>query len=171
MLNLNNGLSGNPTGNAALTRLSKIPELDAWGNSLQGTAYTTASSISGNGSATTIYRNATVLDLTKVTIPYHWALAMWNSVDNAARNVRLDVNKPNRVGDTTVNNLAIQFFVIGYPGNGGVDDGLLMRVANDTNATGYVSAQPQGRYYVASDPVQLADALNKVASQLLRLAR
>jgi hypothetical protein len=95
---------------------------------------------------------------------------MWNSVDNAAKSIRLDSNKPNRVADTGAN-MNIQFYVIGYTGNGGCDDGLLKRVANDINAAGYDSTQPRGKYYSASDGASLAAAYDQLASDLLRLAR
>lgn len=67
----------------------------------------------------------------------------------------------------------IQIFVIGYSGNGGCDDGLLKRVANDRTAAGFVPlpAEQTGRYYSASNGAELADAYNKLASDLLRLSR
>ena len=70
-----------------------------------------------------------------------------------------------------VANMGIQIYVIGYSGNGGCDDGLLKRVANDINAAGYDSTQPRGKYYSASDGASLDAAYNQLASDLLRLAR
>jgi hypothetical protein len=95
---------------------------------------------------------------------------MWDAVDSAANRIRSDVNLPNRAGDTT-GNMNIQIYVIGYTGNGGCDDGLLKRVANDAGAAGYNAAQPQGQYYSAANGAELADAYQKLASDLLRLAR
>jgi hypothetical protein len=86
------------------------------------------------------------------------------------KNIRTDVNLPNRVGDTG-GNMAIQLYVIGYSGNGGCDDGLLKRVANDINAAGFDSTQPRGRYYSAANGADLAAAYEQLASDLLRLAR
>ena len=172
LLNYNSG--GANTGANALNRLSKIPEFDMWSNSTQGNMYQTASSIVGNGSATSVYQAAGgVVNLTKQTVPYHWALAMWNAVDSAAQRARTDVNKATRTlaGDTTVNPLRVTFYVVGYSGNGGVDDGLLMRVANDSNAVGYDGTQPQGKYYRAANTADMAAALDKIASELLRLAK
>jgi hypothetical protein len=70
-----------------------------------------------------------------------------------------------------VDPLKIQLYVIGYSGNGGVDEGLLKRMANDKTANGYDSTQPIGRYYSASNGAELANAYNTLASDLLRLAR
>jgi hypothetical protein len=95
---------------------------------------------------------------------------MWNAVDNAAKSIRTDANLAGRTGDTS-GNMNIQIYVIGYTGNGGCDDGLLKRVANDKSAAGYNSAQTTGQYYSASNGAELADAYNKLASDLLRLSR
>jgi hypothetical protein len=70
-----------------------------------------------------------------------WALSFWNSVDSAAARIRADVNKPNRV-PADANNMAIAIYVIGYSGNGGVDQGLLKRVANDKSSSSYDATQP-----------------------------
>jgi hypothetical protein len=153
---------------------TKIPNVDMWGNDLTGTTRYTASHIINNPNTTKINSGA-ALDQTQVTSAYQWGLAMWNGVDSAAKNIRTDVNLPNRVGDTYPtggqNNMGIQIYVIGYSGNGGCDDGLLKRVANDINATGYDSTQPRGRYYSAANGADLAAAYEQLASDLLRLAR
>ena len=95
---------------------------------------------------------------------------MWNSVDNAAKNIRLiPIAKPG--GRYRGANMAIQLYAIGYSGNGGCDDGFLKRVANDINAAGYDSTQPRGKYYSAADGAALAAAYEQLASDLLRLAR
>lgn len=158
--------------NATYSRFSRIPDVDMWGNALTGTGYTN-SHVSGAGAVTSVYTHGN-LDQSKEDVPYHWGLAMWNSVDNAARRIRRDSDYAKRqaIGDTS-QKMSIGIYVVGYTGNGGVDDGLLMRVANDTRAAGYVPppTEPNGRYYSASSAAQMADALNKVASDLLRLAR
>lgn len=158
----------NPANTALLNYFSKIPTQDAYGNQTNTGKYVN-SNITGGGSLTTIY-NGTALDLTKPNRDYHWGLAMWDAVDSAANRIRSDVNLPNRAGDTT-GNMNIQIYVIGYTGNGGCDDGLLKRVANDAGAAGYNAAQPQGQYYSAANGAELADAYQKLASDLLRLAR
>ncbi|MGD0773588.1 MAG: pilus assembly protein TadG-related protein [Candidatus Solibacter sp.] len=158
----------NNSGNTTYSYFSKIPAQDAYGN-LTNTGKYSNSHITGGGSLTTIY-NGTALDPTKPNLDYHWGLAMWDAVDSAAKNIRTDANLANRTGDTT-GNMFIQIYVIGYTGNGGCDDGLLKRVANDAGAAGYDATQPQGQYYSASNGAELADAYQKLASDLLRLAR
>jgi hypothetical protein len=91
-------------------------------------------------------------------------------VDSAARNIRIDSNLASRLGDTT-GNMNTAIYAIGYTGNGGTDDGLLKRVANDKSAVGYDPSQRTGIYVSARDSVGLADAFNTIASAILRLAR
>jgi hypothetical protein len=134
---------------------------------LTGIGYRNSSIVSG--SATSVYTSGD-LDQSQENSNYHWGLAMWNAVDNAAARIRTDINKPNRVGDTDPP-MKIGFEVLGYTGNGGVDRGLLKRVANDPGAVGFVPAQPNGKYYEAADPVQLAAAMNAIAADILRLSQ
>jgi hypothetical protein len=100
---------------------------------------------------------------------YNWGLAIWNSVDNAADRLRNDRNFANRAGDTQ--SMPVTVHVIAYTGNGGVDDGLLKRVANTSDSTSFSTAEPQGLYVPASDSTALANAFNQVASSLLHLSR
>ncbi|HEV2445985.1 MAG TPA: hypothetical protein VGS58_08690, partial [Candidatus Sulfopaludibacter sp.] len=83
--------------------------------------------------------------------------------------IRNDANLANRAGDSQ--NMAVQIFTIGYLGNGGTDDGLLKRVANDPASTSFDATQPRGRYIPASDSVALANAFAQVASSVLRLSQ
>ncbi len=148
---------------------TKIPTADLWGNALQTGGYTN-SHITG-GSVSSVYTGTLGRwDATGAAQEYNWGLAIWNSVDNAAKSIRTDVNLAGRTGDTS-GKMNIQLYVIGYTGNGGCDDGLLKRVANDKSAAGYDSTQPTGKYYSASNGAELADAYNKLASDLLRLSR
>jgi hypothetical protein len=164
-----NGCNSDLPSGTFTNSLTKIPNIDAWGNDLTGTTRYTASHIINN-SKTTKINSGSDLDQSQLTSAYQWGLAIWNGVDSAAKNIRTDVNLPNRVGDTG-GNMGIQIYVIGYSGNGGCDDGLLKRVANDISATGYDSSQPRGRYYSAANGADLAAAYDQLASDLLRLAR
>jgi hypothetical protein len=164
------GCAGNlatPSSNSNWSDLAKIPSKDMYGNSLAGTNYTN-SQIVGGGSLTSIY-NGTALDPSQVTDSYHWGLAMWNSVDNTALNIRSDSNLANRTGDTQ--NMATAIYAIGYTGNSGTDQGLLKRVTNDPTCSCYTSVQPQGIYASASNPAQLASAFNAIATAVLRLSK
>jgi Flp pilus assembly protein TadG len=158
-------------GSTAQSYFSKIPDVDFWGNATTGSGYK-KSHITGNPAATTVWTSGDQV-MNKPTNVYQWALAMWNSVDNAAKNIRSDANLATRTlaGDTG-GNMGIQIYVIGYSGNqGGCDDGLLKRVANDPKADGFDNTQVPGKYYPASDGASLDDAFNQLASDLLRLAR
>jgi hypothetical protein len=112
----------------------------------------------------------TTYDATQVTSGDMWALSFWNSVDNAAARIRADVNKPNRV-PADANNMAIAIYVIGYSGNGGVDQGLLKRVANDKSSSSYDATQPTGIYVPAGNKTALANAFNTIYTAILRLAK
>lgn len=151
----------------------KIPSMDMWGNSMTGTAYTTASQFvdaSGHAITNPLYNGHTVLDQTQPTEGYHWALSFWNAADDSARRVRIDVNKPNRVPpDPTTMGVAI--YVIGYEGNGGVDHGLLRRIANDKLSTSYNINQPTGIYVPAANRTELQNAFNTIYTAILRLAK
>lgn len=162
-----NGCTGLSNGSTPDNYINKIPNADLWGNALTGNGYSN-SHITG-GAATSVHTSGD-LDQTLYDRSYHWALAMWNAVDNASESIRNDANLANRTGDTG-GNMNIAIYAIGYTGNGGCDDGLLKRVANDKSATGYDSTQRTGIYVSASDKTGLANAFNVIASAILRLAR
>jgi hypothetical protein len=164
--------STNYLANTSNTDLANIPTIDAWGNSMNGFAYKTASDfVDQNGNSTTnqLSTNLTY-DRTQVTSGDHWSLAMWNAVDSCAKRIRQDANKSNRT-PTDLNNMAVTIYVIGYSGNGGVDQGLLRRVANDQLSSSYDSTQPRGLYVPAGNPTALQNAFNTIATAILRLAK
>jgi hypothetical protein len=166
-INCNPLMNGSPNSNIA-TLITKIPAADRYGNATTGTGYRNSHIVDSSGSVSSVY-NGTDLNRNTFNRDYHWGLAIWNSVDNTANAIRNDVNLTNRSGDAQ--NMAIQIFTIGYLGNGGTDDGLLKRVANDTSSTSFSSTQPRGRYIPASDSVALANAFAQVASSVLRLSQ
>jgi len=149
--------------------LTQIPSKDRYGNILTGGGYTNSHIVKSNGATSSVYTSGVPLDRTKVNRDYHWGLAIWNSVDSAANRIRADVNRVNRGGDTQ--DMQISIFAIGYQGNGGTDDGLLKRVANDKSAVGYDGTQATGRYIAAADKNALAAAFDTMASIILRLSQ
>jgi Flp pilus assembly protein TadG len=160
----------NSNGSFSYSSLSYIPQRDMWGNSLQGTAYRNSHIV--GGSTTSIYRSGRDLiygNTSQKSDAYYWGLAVWNAADNAAYRIRTDANLPNRPGDTQ--NMSIAIYTIGYTGNGGTDDGLLRRIANDKSANGYDPNQPTGLYVQASDSSTLSAAFSTIASAILRLAQ
>jgi Flp pilus assembly protein TadG len=161
------GLSGNNIHTSGSTDFSRIPNKDLYGNVLNGSGYTN-SHIVGGGSTTSIY-TGTALNQTQFTSDYHWGLAIWNAADSAAQRIRTDANLSSRAGD--LQSMQIAIYTIGYTGNGGTDDGLLKRIANDKTSTSYDATQPTGQYISASDKNQLATAFNTLASIILRLSQ
>ena len=132
-----------------------------------GAGYTNSNIVKSGGGTMSVY-NGTALDTTKVGHDYHWSLAMWNAADSAAARIRADVNLPNRAGD--VQNMQIAIYVIGYMGNGGIDEGLLKRIANDKASSSYDATKSTGIYVAASNTGALAAAFDTIASVILRLA-
>ena len=159
-----NGLTGSNFQSSSTSDLNKIPSIDAYGDALNTNAYTYSHFQSG--SYTSIW-NGTNLDQTKTANGYHWGLAIFDSADSAAYNMRTDSNFANRTGDTQ--KMPVTIHVIAYTGNTGVDDGLLKRMANTADSTSFSTAQPQGLYVPAGDSTALANAFNQVASSLLHL--
>jgi len=86
-----------------------------------------------------------------------------NALDNAAQRAR---------ADSITRNLNVVTYTIGL-GNapGGVNDQLLLRIANDTSANNYNSTQPSGDYVFAPTTAQLNQAFNRIASDVLRLSK
>lgn len=89
--------------------------------------------------------------------------AGFNALDNAAQRAR---------ADSISRNLNVVTFTIGLgDAPGGVNDQLLLRIANDANAPNYNSVQPSGEYIFAPTAAQLNQAFNRIASDVLRLSR
>jgi len=149
------------------TDLSQVPNIDGWGNSMDGAAYSNSYVVNSTGPIATSYTG--VLDHTKTTTASDWALAAWNEVDNTANNIRNDSNLAKRAGDTQ--NMMAGIYVIGYLGDGGVDQGLLLRVANDKSSSSYNGAQSTGMYVPATDTTALANAFSTIGSAILRLSK
>ena len=127
---------------------------------------------------------------------YELQIAAWTALDNAAMNIRTDAYYTGtyyqgvdtgstgsigyvpytgtalRTGVTGDSNMKITILVIGYTGDGGVDDVLLKRVANDPSSNVFSTTnQQQGQYTYANNPSEMATAFASVASSLLRLAQ
>ncbi|HTS65940.1 MAG TPA: VWA domain-containing protein [Candidatus Acidoferrales bacterium] len=166
-----NSSTGTPGDISSTTDFGKIPNFDAWGNNMYGTAYMTASQfVDANGNTITNQLPATTtFDEKQYTSGTHWSLAFWNAADSAGTRIRTDANLANRTGDTQ--NMAIAIYVIGYAGNGGIDQGLLKRIANDKTCPTYDSTQPTGLFVLSGNTTALQNAFNTVYTAILRLAR
>lgn len=164
------GCAGMPAG---LSDFNRIPSIDMYGNDMTGNAYQNSQFVDGSGTPVTpnpMY-TGTALNRANTTASYDWALATWNGTDSAAKRIRTDVNKPNRVGDLT--DMKIAIYVIGYRGDDNIDQGLLMRIANVAGSTSFVPPpnEQTGFYVLASDTESMAVAFQKVASAILRLSK
>ena len=91
---------------------------------------------------------------------YQLAIAAWNLTDNTGLKVRTQ---------TGMNSIYI--YTIGYQGDGGTDNELLRRLANESDATSYNSTQPVGQYVQAWTTSDLVAAFSTVAGDILRLAK
>jgi Mg-chelatase subunit ChlD len=82
-----------------------------------------------------------------------------NLADNAATTARANTN------------LGVVTYTIGLGSNGGVDDELLQRMANDLEASNYDNTKAAGLYIFAPTSADLGNAFAKIASEILRLAQ
>jgi Flp pilus assembly protein TadG len=82
-----------------------------------------------------------------------------NLADNAAAAARNDPN------------LGIVTYTIGLGSNGGVDDELLERMANDLSSSSYDNTKVNGLYIFAPSSADLGNAFARIASEILRLAQ
>jgi Flp pilus assembly protein TadG len=172
-------LNCTPSGwNDGLTNLSAIPATDKYGYSLgpDGNGYKVSSFTNSPSGATSIYTagGGGFVAAGNQANQYQWGLAAWDEADQAAEAIRTDSNYANRTGDTSP--MTITIYTIGYSGNGGTDRGLLKKIANinGCNVNGYscsMIGQQPGLYAEAADPTALSNAINTIATAILRLAR
>ena len=159
-----------------------LPHSDMWGNAINNTNYTNSHFVDASGN--TVSPNPTYpgtvgtaldRDITHWTTgalkDYHFRLAAWNAADSAGLRIRTDANRNIAGGRADSQAMAFTIYTIGYLGSGGLDDGLLKRIANDTTSTSYVASQGTGLYIPAANQAQLDAAFQKVAAMILRLSR
>jgi Flp pilus assembly protein TadG len=137
--------------NGDLNDLRQLPPQSYYGDSTsQGTAY----------QQSVLYNNFhTTYDPTNLSNAYHLGIACWNATDTAAQRILADTH------------LNIAIYVIGFTGNGGVDEALLKRVSNTLDSTNRNPDWQTGIYVAASDSNGLHNAFKTVASEILRLAK
>ncbi len=124
-----------------------MPDQDAYGNNT-----------SGYKSIAT-YSSGTYAGYKRIDRPMDVTGAGMNVLDNAASRIRGDAS------------LKPVIYAIGLGSNGGVDDVLLRRVANDVDSPIYNSALLSGLYVYVSNPTQLNDAFTRIASEILRISQ
>jgi hypothetical protein len=138
-----------------LKDLTNIPAYDLYGVSTASTANAYQNSLLYS-QYTTVY-NPT--GSTAAQNGYQMAIAAWTLTDNAGATIR---------AQTAMNSVYI--YTIGYQGDGGTDNELLRRLANESDATSYNAAQPVGQYVQAWTTSDLVAAFSTVAASILRLA-
>jgi hypothetical protein len=156
--------------------LTKIPSVDAYGNTMSGTAYHVSDWVDTTGARNPtdnpIYQAGwTEMSQSNLKVGQDWEMAMWNATFSAGQRVRSDANKPNRpAGDVQ---MPIYVYIIGYVANTGLDQGLLTYIANDQAKLGanWDSTTVGGQYYPAADPVAMANAFNNIIATILRLSK
>jgi hypothetical protein len=139
---------GNGGSSFALNELAKVPDYDYYGVPTTGSQYGTSN------------QHFSSYDPTAVTTYNTWAVASWNTADNAGRVIRTQ---------SAMNEVII--YTIGYNANSGYDPELLRRLANTQTATSYTQGQPVGKYYEVTVASQLDAAFQDVASEILRLSK
>jgi Flp pilus assembly protein TadG len=87
--------------------------------------------------------------------------AAMNAADSMAHKIRYD---------TTYNPV---IYSIGLQGNEpmAIDQDFMERMANDPRASNFDSTRPQGQFILATNPAELSQAFQQVASQILRLSK
>jgi hypothetical protein len=172
--NLGNGHATNPDfSNGGIPDVASIPPWDLYGNLTTDMVDVTGAKQGHTVSSATSFPKTTAYSGTIGTNDgnngVQLNIAAWNTVDNAANRIRSDM--------TT---MKVIIYTIGYSGNGGTDDVLLARVANDPkqlttygskNSTAFNSSQRQGQYFPASTSNAIADAFAKIAGMVLNLTR
>lgn len=162
--------------------LTQLPTTDLWGNAINNTNYTNSHFVDSSGNTmspnptypgtigTALDRN--IANWTSVALSnYHFTLAAWNAADSAGLRIRTDANRNIAGGRADSQAMAFTIYTIGYLGSGGLDEGLLKRIANDTTSSSYVASQGTGLYIPAANQAQLDAAFQKVAAMILRLSR
>ena len=135
--------------------ITGIPSTDQFGNSLTFGFLP----VNTSGGLLAAPSNATNAD--------NFQNATYNAGVSAAVRIRSGVSPNN--GFPALNNVVI--FAIGLGGSGQASHDFMRYVANDPDSPNYNSNQIAGTYIFAPTSGDLAEAFNRVASEVLRLAR
>ncbi len=120
-----------------------------------------------NGNSTTGYQSGLLTfgsghpyqDFLRLDRPENIAKIGINLADNAAAAARNNTS------------LGVVTYTIGLGSNGGVDDTLLKRMANDLSSPIYDNTKSNGIYIYAPSSADLGNAFARIASEILRLAQ
>jgi Flp pilus assembly protein TadG len=135
--------------------IASLPTLDFWGNNMTN-GYL---SVTTTGGRIAVANNATNAQ--------NIENAATNAADNAAYRMRNGASPNN--GFPALSNVYI--YSIGLGGVGAADEDFMERVANDPQGSSFQNNKPAGLYVYAPTAGDLAEAFNRVASEILRLAK
>ncbi|MBL8238413.1 MAG: VWA domain-containing protein [Bryobacterales bacterium] len=161
--NVSDSTSGDTMASAAL--LTGCAVATSWTRVRQDVAYIPNTDI--NGLSTSGYQSVTQFasshaaypDKKRPDFPLNITRVAMNLADNAAATAR---------ANTTINPVT---YTIGLGGNGGVDEGLLKRMANDPGSAVHDATKTDGLYVYAPNSSDLNQAFARIASEILRLAQ
>jgi hypothetical protein len=150
---------------ASASVLNGCAMASSWTYLRQDLAYVPDTDI--NGLATAGYQsvatipasNPTYSGKKRIDTPINIQNIAMNLADNAAAAAR---------NNSTLN---VVTYTIGLGSNGGVDDVLLKRMANDPLSNIYNNAKPDGLYVYAPNSAALNSAFARIAGEILRLAQ
>ena len=120
-----------------------------------------------NGYSTTGYQSGLL------TFAAGHAYAGFLRFDRPENVAKIGVNLADNAATAARNNatLGVVTYTIGLGSNGGVDDVLLERMANDLSSPIYDNTKASGLYIFAPSSADLGNAFARIASEILRLAQ
>ncbi len=132
-----------------------VPVIDHWGNNLNNgylgvTVSTGLLAANSNAANAVNFQNGSV-----------------NAADDAGARIRQAAPPGN--GAAALPNIVI--FSIGLGGSGAASNDFLQRVANDPSSSSFTTTAPTGLFISAPTAADLGNAFNRVASEILRLAK
>lgn len=152
-------------GSSALAGCAMITQSNTWIHARRDLSYVPDTDI--NGLSTSGYQGVTLFSSSHAYFPNKKRLDKPNNIMKIAMNLADNAAQTARA-NTTLN---IITFTLGLGANGGVDDDLLMRMANDPGSSIHDSTKLDGEYVYAASAADLNAAFARIASEILRLAQ
>lgn len=152
-------------GASTLNGCAMITQSNTWIHARRDLAYVPDSDI--NGLSTSGYQSVNLFSGGHASYPNKKRLDKPINIQNIAMNLA------DNAAQTARNNATLNIitFTLGLDGNGGVDDTLLKRMANDNQSNIYDNTREAGEYVYAASAADLNAAFARIASEILRLAQ
>jgi hypothetical protein len=162
----NSSSNGDPMQTSStLNGCAMITQSNTWIHARRDLAYIPDTDI--NGLSTSGYRSVTRFSSGHSGYPNRMRLDRPINIQNVAMNLADNAAALARSHPS----LIIVTYTLGLGSNGGVDDVLLRRMANDPDSPIFDSTKPDGLYVYAASPAELNVAFARIASEILRLAQ